>query len=642
MRESGAAMACAVLGSLAVMRIATGEQTSGNPVIAAADAFGLTVGLESTGIYNPASVRGFDPQAAGNARIDGLYFDQQGGLSDRIIESSTIRVGIGEIGFAFPAPTGIVDYQLRHAAGGEPTGTMIVEAGPYDGKAFSIDGSVPVAPRLQVQGGASFARPSSGNLGYTANSVDVGAVPSWTPSDRLTVRVLVDWQKTTTVRTPPQYLPGGDVLPAHVRPGFLGQYWALQEADAENLGATFDAQLSAHWSLAGGLFRSVSDIPVSYADLYVSMMATGLADHILVGVPDQRTGSDSGEVRLTGRFKTRQVAQTMTLMARGRYALAHYGGADAVDVGQAPMESGSQVARPDFLYQPETRDATQLASVGVAYEAQYSRWGRMALGAQKEFYEKSVEMPEAGNARRTDDPARLYASGSALLSAHAVAYIGYTQGFEDSGVVPGSAANRGAILPTTRSWQIDGGIRYPVTSMLSLTAGAFEVSKPYFNLDADNVDRMLGWQRAAGLEMSLAGQVLPGLYVNAGALIGHVQVIGANLAAQGIGTAAVGQPRDMTQVNAVYTLPALPSLSLDIGLKQMSAVPATVDDGLEVRGWSVVDLGNRWQFKLHGASATLRVQVRNLFDVNPWSIGLTPGLTQFAPRTLVAYLTVAI
>jgi hypothetical protein len=34
--------------------------------------------------------------------------------------------------------------------------------------------------------------------------------------------------------------------------------------------------------------------------------------------------------------------------------------------------------------------------------------------------------------------------------------------------------------------------------------------------------------------------------------------------------------------------------------------------------------------------------VRNLFDVNPWSIGLTPGLTQFAPRTLVAYLTVAI
>lgn len=472
------------------MRIAAGEQASGNPVISAADAFGLTVGLESTGIYNSGSIRSFDPQAAGNARIDGLYFDQQGGLSDRIVASSTVRVGTGEIGFAFPAPTGIVDYQLRHAEDDEATGTVIVEAGPYDGKAFSIDGSVPVAPRLQVQGGASVARPSSGNLGYSADSVDVGAVPSWTPNDRLTVRVLVDWQNTTSIRTPPQFFSGGNFLPAPVRPGFLGQYWALQEAKAENLGATFDARLSTHWSLAGGIF--------------------------------------------------------------------------------------------------------------------------------------------------------LYASGSALLPAHAVAYLGYTQGFEDSGAVPGGATNRGAILPTTRSWQVEGGIRYPLTSALSLTAGTFQVTKPYFNLDADNVDRMLGWQRAAGLEMSLAGQVLPGLYVNAGALIGHAQVIGANLGAQGIGTAAVGQPRDMTQVNAVYALPALPSLSLDIGLKQMSAVPATVDDGLEVRGWSVVDLGNRWQFKLHGAPATLRVQVRNLFDVNPWSIGLTPGLTQFAPRTLVAYLTVAI
>lgn len=41
---------------------------------------------------------------------------------------------------------------------------------------------------------------------------------------------------------------------------------------------------------------------------------------------------------------------------------------------------------------------------------------------------------------------RLYASGSALLPAHAVAYLGYTQGFEDSGAVPGGATNRGALV----------------------------------------------------------------------------------------------------------------------------------------------------------------------------------------------------
>ena len=76
-------------------------------MVSAEDAFGLTLGLESIGIYGPNNVRGFNPQVAGNTRIDGLYFDQQGLLSNRVLEMSTIRVGISAIGFTFPAPTGI-------------------------------------------------------------------------------------------------------------------------------------------------------------------------------------------------------------------------------------------------------------------------------------------------------------------------------------------------------------------------------------------------------------------------------------------------------------------------------------------------------------------------------------------------------
>jgi hypothetical protein len=79
------------LASMAPLALA--QHASDNPVVSADDAFGLTLGLESTGIYNPGCVRGFNPQAAGNVRVDGLYFDQQGELSNRVIESSTIRVG---------------------------------------------------------------------------------------------------------------------------------------------------------------------------------------------------------------------------------------------------------------------------------------------------------------------------------------------------------------------------------------------------------------------------------------------------------------------------------------------------------------------------------------------------------------------
>src|SRR5271156_459513 len=125
---------CALLLTLAAITPASAQHASDNPVTAADDAYGLTLGLESVGIYSPGLVRGFSPQTAGNVRLDGLYFDQQGGLSNRVVEGSTIRVGVTEIGYAFPAPTGIVDYDLRHADGDKPTAAVVTSAGPYQAR----------------------------------------------------------------------------------------------------------------------------------------------------------------------------------------------------------------------------------------------------------------------------------------------------------------------------------------------------------------------------------------------------------------------------------------------------------------------------------------------------------------------------
>ena len=75
-------LGCVVVAAAAISSPtpAFAQHPSDNPVTSATDAFGLTVGLESTGIYGPTSVRGFSPQAAGNVRIEGLYFDEQGAL----------------------------------------------------------------------------------------------------------------------------------------------------------------------------------------------------------------------------------------------------------------------------------------------------------------------------------------------------------------------------------------------------------------------------------------------------------------------------------------------------------------------------------------------------------------------------------
>ena len=79
----------------------------------AEDGFGTAVGRESIGIYGSGSVRGFSPSVAGNVRIEGMYFDQQTGVNSRMRRQTVIRVGAAAQTDPFPAPTGLVDIQLR-------------------------------------------------------------------------------------------------------------------------------------------------------------------------------------------------------------------------------------------------------------------------------------------------------------------------------------------------------------------------------------------------------------------------------------------------------------------------------------------------------------------------------------------------
>src|SRR5436189_373703 len=89
------------------------ERSGENAVTQAEDAFGFSVGRESLGIYNSGNARGFSPTAAGNLRIDGLYFDQIFNLTDTLLESTSIKVGLSAQGYPFAAPSGIVDHTLR-------------------------------------------------------------------------------------------------------------------------------------------------------------------------------------------------------------------------------------------------------------------------------------------------------------------------------------------------------------------------------------------------------------------------------------------------------------------------------------------------------------------------------------------------
>ena len=622
------------------------QHAADNPISAADDAYGLTLGLESVGLYSPGLVRGFNPQAAGNVRIDGLYFDQQGALSNRVIEDSTIKVGVSEIGYAFPAPTGIVDYDLRHAGGDVPSATIIANVGPDESRGVSIDGSLPVIGSelvlpIGVSTQVSTQTPSYGPYpGYTSNVTSIGATPLWSPNDKITVRAIIDWQQTSNAKTFPLYFTAGDFLPPSISKGYLGQNWAEGRNVTMNLGGIVSAQLTKIWLLKAGVFRSTNDYPVSFADQYTNIQPNGQSEHLVVGYPDQDTSSNSGEVRLTGAFLGGDWGQQLIFMARGRDTNARYGGEDVVDEGPAVIGTLVELPEPDFIYSVPTNDHTQLWSVGSAYHLDWRKRAEFEIGIQDENYRETVVAPGIPDSGMSAHLPRAYSNAAFALAPQWTLYAGYTQGLENSGAAPNSAKNSGAVLPASKTWQIDSGIRYVVTPKFKIIAGVFELQKPYFNLDTDNIDRELGVQRAKGVELSIAGELAKYLHVNIGVLDGKVSIIGSNLAAEKVGFVAVGQPLLTYVANINYDLPWLPAASMDASATHFGTAPASIDNGVYSPAVTLVNLGGRYQFTAFGKKSSLRLQIQNLLATKKWTTQYTPGFFQWPPpRTLFAYIT---
>src|SRR5262245_54227617 len=183
---TGRVCACALVSatlSLAALP-AHAQRTDDNATQKSDDAFGRSVGNESIGIYDDGEVRGFSPIDAGNVRIEGLYFDRSADLTKRLIDGSTVRVGIASQSYPFPSPTGIVDYDLRRVSE-ERVISPVLTYGPYGGGGAEIDALLPIVrDRLGVAVGAGFHNDRY-EWGAGTQSTTLAIIPRWRPTDNV-------------------------------------------------------------------------------------------------------------------------------------------------------------------------------------------------------------------------------------------------------------------------------------------------------------------------------------------------------------------------------------------------------------------------------------------------------------------------
>lgn len=589
------------------------DRSGENAVTQAEDAFGYSVGRETIGIYTASSARGFSPTAAGNVRIDGLYFDPQYALTSIVSDSSSIKVGLSAQGYPYAAPSGIVDYSLRRPED-RAAASIIINADSYGSYGLEVDGSLPLTHTLSL------------GYGVTGNHVEFpdgtdnfnhaqGLILRWRPAPGIEIVPFWTLSNDYNDEAGTFYIPAGKFIPPqpHAR-RYDGPGWADFRYTGANHGVLASYAPAKDWIIRLGAFRSVFDQKTSFTNLLLNLQPDGTGDRVVIADPRAKNTSLSGELRVTHSIADGPRLHVIHLSLRERDAHREFGGSDSIDLG--PTRIGELITTPEpaFAFSAQSHDRVRQATYGLAYDGRWKNVGELSFGVSRADYTKTTSLPGLAPVVASSHP-WLYNGTLALTVAKPLSvYAGYSRGLEESGLAPPNAANRNQPLPTILTEQKDAGLRWLVTGTIKAVAGVFDLRRPYFSLDAANNFTQTGTTRSQGAEFSVSGDLTKRLNMVAGGYMLRPRVERDAAAIGVIGPRPVGLPSHLFNVNLNWRTPLLEGLSLDAAVFQRGTIAATTDNSVILPSRAQLNLGGRYGFKLSGHPATFRLQAGNIFD----------------------------
>ena len=623
-RITGAMRLGAIAAALTAMPAAAQERSDDNAVTQADDAFGISVGRESLGIYSPGNARGFSPTAAGNVRIEGLYFDPVYSLTSILAESVSIKVGLSAQSYPFAAPSGIVDFSLRRPAA-KAGQSLLLDSDSFGSYGIELDGSQPLSSTLAIGYGGSFGHTEYPD-GTDGQHYSGALIARWKPLADIEIVPFWTTSKAYTDEAGPYYIPAGKHLPPQPEQRhFDGPDWADFNYIGGNHGVLAIVTPAENWDVRAGVFRSVYDSHASYTNLLLDVRPDGSADRLVIADPRSQARSVSGEVRVTRLFAEGPRLHTIHLSVRGRNSLNEYGGSDEIDLGPTHIGEPVTAPKPDFTFGEVSQDKVRQLSYGIAYEGRWKGVGELGFGVSKADYRKTTLYPDTAPIVAHSHPWIYNATAAAYATGKLAFYAGYARGLEESGVAPPNAVNRNQPLPAIITSQRDAGFRWLVTDKIKLIAGVFDLRKPYFGYDSTGRYTRIGTIKSRGIETSFSGALTPRLNLVAGGVFLKPRVAENVASDTAIGKRPVGLPSHIVNLNLNWKTPIAKGLSFDISAVHRGRTPATTDNAVFVPPRATVNLGARYLFKLSGHDALFRVQLVNLFDRQGFSTA-GPGI----------------
>ncbi|HWS61995.1 MAG TPA: TonB-dependent receptor [Steroidobacteraceae bacterium] len=610
----GASALLSVMTALAALP-AGAQRADDNAVTAAGDAFGVTVGLQSIGLYGPLNVRGFNPAQAENLRIEGLYYDQQISSSNPFLfNRSDIRVGIAAQSYSFPSPTGIVDYKLR-TPGDAALFSVLLTHGPLNMTTAEIDAQYPlVKDVLGVAVSVAHWNDFDYNYARTSENLGFSLLLRIRPDERSEILPFIGYIHNGEHQLLPIVFANGlSPLPMFNEQQLPAQDWTSWGWNQLTAGVVAKSALGSSWRLAAGVFRSLGRNSQNFNDLLLGPTAGGIADHILDVTPPLRAGSYSGDLRLTRLSVNGAHQREMTFDVRGRTVERDYGGDSIRGLGSISIYRTEHFPPPLLAFSALGLDQVRQVGVGASYNERWQGVGTLSLGVLKTEYRRTLEIPGSSGSTKRTSQVLPTASFTVDIGKHATAYASYTRGLEDSPTAPASAINRGEPVPATPTWQVDGGLRIVPRSGLELLLGGFEVHKTYFNVDAAGRYGQLGDISSRGVEGSATLSTLDGLKVVAGVVLLRPEVKQLTPAV-GTGTVPVGPVPRTINVNVDYAPARWGGWAAALQWTSMSSRVVTNNDQVELPPLSMLNVGVRYRIRLFNRPCSARLDVANVTD----------------------------
>lgn len=578
---------------------------------------GVTTAQINSAIYNNLAIRGIPVENRGNYRLNGTLPIVN--LIDLPLENKA-RVealkGASALYYGFTTPSGIINLTTKR-----PGKDPVTDATLFGNSNGAVGAHVDVSRRFGEFGARVNAVGATVDTGIdrTDGGRSLGSVAlDWEPTDKLKLQLDAEYIYKTVSEPTGWQLPaptaGVIVLPALQDPKKnLGGKWMYGKGEEYNVLGRVQYDLAPNWSVS---------VDAGLSDLIRDRRYSAFRDYNLV------TGNGTVEVTLTnGNAYRNEMLRAEIAGAFATGPLTH-----ELVAGFSQNNRKTEVpSNPTVRYAQNLFDPRELPETGLPVrvianpswirDRGYYVFDRVKVGEYLQVLAgvRKTEYSDISLRTRYETENTSYAGGVVVKPVEWVSIYGtFIEGLEAGGIAPVNAINANESLPAGTSEQWEVGLKVEPIDRLLLTVGYFDIERPSSFLNAARVFVQDGRTVYKGWELSATGEITEELSIYASALFLDAKTENAATAAV-IGRRTENTAEFTGSLFLEYKLPFVEGLSISGGVFYVGDRAVNAANNAFVPGYTLVDVGARYNVDLFGNDTTFRLNVENVFDKKYWA-----------------------